>query len=149
MSIVVIRGPKLSAVAGTMPLALPREVLGGLVDRAVGADRTVSVRACSSEADVLHALLMARHARAEIVLLDPGSCVRSARLEKALNQLELPYIEVHDDSCECPEAVMAGPPGLRLALVNGYMAQSYTLALDIALEHLGCSEYMNDVHVGT
>lgn len=149
MSIIVIRGPRFSAAAGTMPRALPRQVLGGLVDRAVGADRTVSVRACSSEADVLHALLMARQARAEIVLLDPGSCVRSPQLEEALKRLGLPYIEVHDDSCECPEAVMSGQSGFRLALVNGYMSQSYTLAMDIALEYLGCSEYMNDVHVGT
>lgn len=149
MSIIVIRGPRFSAAAGTMPPALPREVLGGLVGRAVGADRTVSVRACSSEADLLHALLMARQARAEIVLLAPGSCVHSPQLEEALKRLGLPYIEVHDDSCECPEAVMSGQSGSRLALVNGYMAQSYTLALDIALEHLGCSEYMNEVHVGT
>ncbi|MGO4779986.1 3-dehydroquinate dehydratase, partial [Lysobacter sp. 2RAB21] len=28
-------------------------------------------------------------------------------------------------------------------------AQSYTLALAIALEHLGCAESGNDVHVGT
>ena len=149
MSIIVIRGPKFLAAAGTMSPALPREVLGGLVERAVGADRTVSVRACSSEADVLHALRMARQARAEIVLLDPGSCGRSAQLEDALKRLGLPYIEVHDDSCECPEVVMSGQSGFRLALVNGYRAQSYTLALDIALEYLGCSEYMNDVHVGT
>ena len=149
MSIIVIRGPRFSAAAGTMPPALPREVLGGLVGRAVGADRTVSVRACSSEADLLHALLMARQARAEIVLLAPGSCVHSPQLEEALKRLGLPYIEVHDDSCECPEAVMSGQSGSRLALVNGYMAQSYTLALDIALEHLGCSGYLNEVHVGT
>ena len=149
MSIIVIRGPETTGAIARMPPALPREVLSGLVDRAMYADKTIAVRSCSSEQDVLHSLEMARQSHAEIVLLDPGYCARSARLEAALARLGVPYIEVHDDSCECPEAVMNAHGSQRLALVNGYMAQSYTLALDIALEHLGCAECQSDVHVGT
>lgn len=149
MSIVVIRGPETSGNGARMPPALPREVVGGLVDRAMRADKTISVRSCGSEQDVLRSLEMAHRSHAEIVLLDPGSCARSVRLESALMQLEVPYIEVHDDSCDCPEASITQAGARRLALVNGYMAQSYTLALDIALEHLGCAESSCDFHVGT
>ena len=148
MSIVIIRGPDNSGAITCMPPPLPREVIGGLVDRAMQADKTIAVRSCSSEQDILHALDMARQAHAELVLLDPGSCARSLRLASTMQQAGLAYIEVHDDSCDCPEAVM-DPESGRLALVNGYMAQSYTLALDIGLEHLGYAECVSDLHVGT
>ncbi len=39
--------------------------------------------------------------------------------------------------------------GQRIASVHGYRAQSYTLALSIALEHLGCDAALHGIHVGT
>ena len=41
---------------------------------------------------------------------------------------------------------MTGP---RVAVVNGYQAQSYTLAMSMALEKLGCADCENDFNVGT
>ncbi|KAF1706910.1 type II 3-dehydroquinate dehydratase [Pseudoxanthomonas sacheonensis] len=149
MSIVIIRGPEASGLFPRTPPALPREVLGALVERAVCAGKTIAVRACGSEREVLHSLRIACRSRAEIALLDPGACVRSAHVQQALKDMDMPYIEVHDDSCDAPEATMRAGNGNRLAVVNGYMAQSYTLALDMALEHLGCAECECDVHVGT
>jgi 3-dehydroquinate dehydratase len=85
-----------------------------------------------------------------LLLLDPGACVpASEALRGALARLPMPYIEVHDDDMNALEPSIAPRCGPRLRLVHGYAAQSYTLALAIALEHLGCAESGHDVHVGT
>lgn len=149
MSIFIIRGPETLGQFPRTPTALPREVLSALVDRAVCAGKTIAVRACGSEQELLHSLRIARQSHAEITLLDPGACAQSAKVQQGLKDMAMPYIEVHDDSCDAPEATMHGGNPNRLAVVNGYMAQSYTLALDMALEHLGCAECECDVHVGT
>lgn len=149
MSIVVIRGPEAVGPFPRAPLALPREVLSVLVDRAVCAGKTIAVRACGSERELLHSLRMARESHAEITLFDPGACAQSAGVQQALDGISMPYIEVHDDSCDSPEPAMPNGNANRLAVVNGYMAQSYILALAMALEHLGCAECECDVHVGT
>ena len=149
MSIVIIRGPEAVGLFPRTPPALPGEVLGALVDRAVCAGKTISVRACASEQEVLHSLRIARQSQAEIILFDPGACAQSTQVQQALKDMAMPYIEVHDDSCDSPEGTMRAGNDNRVAVVNGYMAQSYTLALDMALEHLGCAECECDVHVGT
>ncbi len=149
MSIAVIRGPESDGPHFRTPHALPHEVLGTLVDRALCAGKTIAVRGCASEQELLHSLRMAQQSHAEIALLDPGACANSPRLRKALDEISMPYIEVHNDSCDAPEALMQAGNGHRLAVVNGYLAQSYTLALAMALEHLGCAECECDVHVGT
>ena len=66
-----------------------------------------------------------------------------------MKQLQVPYIEVHDDRAGALEGSLPANCGCRLGVVHGYGSQSYTLALSIALEHLGCAESENDVHVGT
>lgn len=149
MSIAVIRGPRSEGLFPRTPTALPHQVLGALVDHAVCAGKTIAVRGCASEQELLHSLRVAQQSHVEIALLDPGACADSPRLRKALDEMSMPYIEVHNDSCDAPEALMRAGNGRRLAVVNGYMAQSYTLALAMALEHLGCAECECDVHVGT
>jgi 3-dehydroquinate dehydratase-1 len=149
MSIVVIRGPEAAGLFSRAPLALPREVLSMLVDRAVCAGKTIAVRACGSEQELLNSLRMAHQSHAEITLLDPGACAQSTRVRQALEGISMPYIEVRDDSCDSPEPAMPDGNANRLAVVNGYRAQSYVLALAMALEHLGCAESECDVHVGT
>jgi hypothetical protein len=55
---------------------------------------------------------------------------------------------VHDDACDAPEPRLPPSPAC-LAVAQGYRAQSYTLALEMALEHLGCAECESERHVGT
>ncbi|MEA9825911.1 3-dehydroquinate dehydratase [Xanthomonas campestris pv. raphani] len=110
MSIMILRGPEAASSLVRGPQALPRAVITQLVRCAGDAGKTVALRACGSEQELLDALRVAGQARMEIVLIDPGSCVDSVR---------------------------------------GYCAQSYLLGLEIALEHLGCTEIQGDVHVGT
>ncbi|WP_162301141.1 3-dehydroquinate dehydratase [Xanthomonas prunicola] len=149
MSIVIMRGPEAALPLVRGPQPLPRAVIRQLVACAGDAGKTVAVRACGSEQELLDALRVAGQARMEIALIDPGSCVDSARLHRVLRDLPYPYVETHDDSVDRPERCLPHGLGQCIATVRGYCAQSYLLGLEIALEHLGCTEIQGDVHVGT
>ncbi|MFC3552215.1 type II 3-dehydroquinate dehydratase [Lysobacter cavernae] len=149
MSIVIIRGPEHSAHGNALPL-VPDVVRRSLTERAAAAGKTVELRICRSEAELVECLRRTRGDQAEFVLLDPGTCVRaSAAVRDVLDDLAVPYIEVHDDAPDVPERLISPVCGPRLTWVSGYGAQSYTLALSIALEHLGCSACESEFHVGT
>lgn len=85
---------------------------------------------------------MADHSRGEVTLLDPGACANSLRLQRLLPYLHNAYVEVHDDGAVAEPCLPAGV-GQRLGIAAGYGAQSYVLALDIALDHLGLAEQAN------
>ncbi|MBU8978036.1 type II 3-dehydroquinate dehydratase [Lysobacter sp. MMG2] len=124
---------------------LPREVVSQLAGRASQAGRTIAVRGCRDVAEMVERLRRVDGKGTEFLLLDPGARADDA-LGAALEEVRIPYIEVHADD------VRAHAPSIgrhRLDVVDGYGAQGYLLALSIALEHLGCAECENDVHVGT
>ncbi len=148
MSIFIIRGPEAAGQLIRTAAALPSPVLRGLVDRAIDAGTSIAIRACGSEQELLDALRIADHCRGEVTLLDPGACAASPRLIALLPQLHNAYVEVHDSGLRGEVCIPAGL-GQRLAVAEGYGAQSYTLALEVALEHLGLAEACNRVHVGT
>jgi len=151
VSILILRGPQggVSEVDPRAP-ALAGAVRATLVERAAIAGKALALRSCRSEDELVECLQAMRAANTELLLLDPGACVpASEALRGALARLPMPYIEVHDDDMNALEPSIAPRCGPRLRLVHGYAAQSYTLALSIALEHLGCAESGNDVHVGT
>lgn len=150
VSILILRGPNTDAAVDSMVPPLAGEVRATLVERAAGAGKALTLRSCRSESELVECLRGMRAANAELLLLDPGACLpASAELRGALQQLPVPYIEVHDDHMNALEPSLTPDCGRRLRLVHGYSAQSYTLALSIALEHLGCAESGNDIHVGT
>ncbi|MEA9566760.1 3-dehydroquinate dehydratase [Xanthomonas sp. WHRI 8932A] len=149
MSIMIVRGPEAVSPRVRGPQPLPRAVIRQLVQCAGDAGKTVALRACGSEQELLDALRVAGQARMEIALIDPGSCVDSVRLHRVLAALRYPYVETHDDSTDRPERCLPAGLGGCVAIVRGYCAQSYLLGLEIALEHLGCTEIQGDVHVGT
>lgn len=148
MSLLLIRGPERRAHGSEPPPPLPARVMRALAERAAAAGKTLAVRVCANEAEYLHALEGARLARTELLLLDPGSAATSARLHAAVDRAGIPYIEVHDDDCDAPEPRLPPSRGC-LAVAQGFCAQSYTLALEMALEHLGCAECESERHVGT
>jgi 3-dehydroquinate dehydratase len=142
VSILILRGPNAGTAVDSM--------VPPLVERAADAGKAIAVRSCRNEGELIECLRGMRAANAELLLLDPGACLPvSDNLRGALEQLSVPYIEVHDDDMNALEPSIAPDCGQRLRLIHGYAAQSYTLALAIALEHLGCAESGNDVHVGT
>ncbi|RBG73193.1 3-dehydroquinate dehydratase, partial [Xanthomonas oryzae pv. oryzae] len=136
----IMRGPEAAMPLVRGPQPLPRAVIRQLVACAGDAGKTVALRACGSEQELLDALRVAGQARMEIALIDPGSCVDSARLHRVLRDLPYPYVETHDDSVDRPERCLPNGLGHCIATVRGYCAQSYLLGLEIALEHLGCTE---------
>lgn len=140
MSIFIIRGPEAAGQLIRTAQPLPGPVLKALVHRAIDAGTTVAIRACGSEQELLDALRVADHSRGEVTLLDPGACVGSLRLQRLLPHLHNAYVEVHDDDCRTPEECLPAGVGDRIGVAHGYCAQSYMHALEIALDHLGCSE---------
>lgn len=148
MSILVIRGPERHDNLTSAPSPLPPSVLGALVQRAGCAGQTLAVRSCGSATEVLTALRLANEWGVRATLLDPGSLTDHPLLHRAVQGLTHPYVEVHDGAGE-QEPSFPASTGRRLAVVDGYGARSYALALEIALEQLGCAECECDVHVGT
>lgn len=146
MSILVIRGPERHDALTSPPPPLPPSVLGALVQRAGCAGQTLAVRSCGSTTEVLTALRLANEWGVRATLLDPGALTDHPLLQRAVQGLAHPYVEVHDT---LDEGVLPAATGRRLAVVDGYGARSYALALEIALEQLGCAECECDVHVGT
>jgi 3-dehydroquinate dehydratase-1 len=145
MTIVMIEGPD---AAGGRPG--DSTVRAALAERAARAGQALRHIRCEDEAQLLERLAGIDRGQADIILLDPGRRAGAApRLLHALGELEVPYIEVHGDSHDRPEPVLPDDAGPRVAVVNGYAAQSYTLAMSVALEALGCADSENEFNVGT
>lgn len=144
MAIVMIQGPD-----GGESSAPTEAVHAALGERARHAGQVLLHYRCGSEQQLVDRLARIDRGQADIILLDPGEGAGSARLCDTLGHLEVPYIEVHGDSHDRPSAVIPEGAGTRVALVNGYAAQSYTLAMSLALESLGCADSENDFNVGT
>lgn len=151
MSIVIIRGPDAPLDQPRTPLsqALHAEVVTALVDRAVCAGKALAIHACASEQELLHVLADLQRDPPEILLVDAGSGIDTPQVSQALRNVRVPFIEIHDDSSARLEAELRDPPPSRVGVVHGYMAQGYTIAMSMALEHIGCAESESLVHVGT
>ena len=148
MSIVMIRGPEDPDPERSG--AIPDAVYKTLSRCAADAGKALMIYSCGSEEELVERLRQTRRDNADIVLLDPGRCAQaSERLRDALAQLQVQYIEVHDDRYGAMDPVIPSGNGPRAAVVNGYAAQSYVLAMWIALERIGCADCANDIHVGT
>lgn len=142
MAIVMIQGPDAGrgGMAGCVQDALDA--------RAQAAGQSLVQVRCSDAGQLVERLARIGREGADIILLDPGHCASDDRLQATLQHLAVPYIEVHPGRHDATQArpAQAGP---RVAVVDGYQAQSYSLAMSLALETLGCAESENDVHVGT
>jgi 3-dehydroquinate dehydratase-1 len=144
MSILFIEGPE----AASKPRR-SEAMLATLAQRAARNGRELRVVRCGTAAALAESLRQGATGSAEVLLLDPNTCVPPGpEVVAALRGLSVPFIEVHDDSPSAPEPALHGHVGSRLALVQGYGAQSDTLALAIALERIGAEE-AGDVAVGT
>jgi len=148
MSIFIVRGPEGSGPQQRAAAALPGEVMKSLVHRALDSGTSLAVRNCRCEQELLEALCAADHANGEVTLLAPGACVHSARLKRLLPHLHNAYVEVHEDDAGTLEACLP-LTAQRIGVAQGFRAQSYALALEMALEHLGCNDLGDRVHVGT
>lgn len=148
MSIAIIVAPQRSDIQTCAAISPLR--LSDLVERAANAGKVIALRRCESDAEVVESLRCANDAHAEFVIFDPGeSASRSASVRAMLSAFEVPYVEAHDDDFGALEPALARDCGPRLGLIQGYGSLSYSVALSIALEHLGCSDAGNDYHVGT
>lgn len=128
MSIAIIRGPEPIRLASSVPVGIPQAVIAALLDNAAQAGKTIALRTCLSESELVESLGHANQDRFEFVMLDPGECAGSEPLGAALKQLAMPYIEVHDDCGELEPTLAAADCGRPLKVIQGYGSQSYTVA---------------------
>ena len=151
MSIMLVRGPDeiVPAPISDVSHVLHSEVIVSLLDSAASAGRTLSIRACESDRELLDVLAKIQHQPPEFLLLDPGAGLRDPAVCEALRCIAVPHIEIHDDACAALEPELREPSSTRVAVVHGYQAQGYTLAMAQALEYLGCAECESHYHVGT
>lgn len=149
MSIFIVRGPEGRGPLQHAAAPIPDVVMRSLVHRALDTGTSIAVRNCHCEQELIEALCAADHSNGEVTLLAPGACVHSERLQRLLPRLRNAYVEVHDDDGHALEPRLAPQGPQRLGVAQGFRAHSYVLALEMALEHLGCSEAGNRVHVGT
>ncbi len=139
MGIVIIRGPG---------APLPGAVLAALVERAADAGTALAIRSCPTADDVAGALAASGRDGTAFVVVDPGPTIGHRVVVDGLRNLRVPYVEVHDDVWGEFEPHLEGDVPNRRAIVHGYAAQGYTLAMAMALEHLGRAERALDCHVG-
>jgi len=149
MAIFIVRGPDASGALLQACTPLPSPVMSALVRRALDVGISVAQRNCRSEQELLDSLCAADHNPSDVILLAPAACVHSARLQRLLPRLRNAYVEVHDDASDAPQSCLPAHLGQRLGIAQGYCAQSYVLAMELALEHLCCSDVGDRVHVGT
>lgn len=151
MSILILRGPDAANPKSRPPLsqALHADIVTSLVDRSVCAGKALAIRSCGSALELVDALSELQHEPLEILLVDAGTAIGAGQVSDALRQLRVPFIEIHNDSSAQWEAELQDPPANRIAVVHGFKAQSYTLAMSMALEHLGCADCESTFHVGT
>ncbi len=149
MAIFIVRGPEACDVQVPGCRPLPGPLMTALVLRALDACISVAQRSCRSEQELLDTLCAADHCPGDILLLAPAACVHSPRLQRLLPRLHNAYVEVHEDDPHAPQARLPANLGHRLGVAQGYCVQSYALALELALEHLCCSDAGERVHVGT
>ena len=149
MAIFIVRGPDACDALLQAAVPLPRQVMNALVHRALDVGISVAQRNCHSEQELLDALCAADHNQDDVILLAPAACVHSQRLQRLLPRLRNAYVEVHEDTSGAPQSCLPEHLGHRLGIAQGYCAQSYVLAMELALEHLCCSDIGDRVHVGT
>lgn len=146
MTIVMIQGPHEASLTNGAADAMQ----AALSERARSAGQTLVHLRCDTQAQLIERIARIDRGQADLILFDPGRCARDpAALRPVLRDLDVPYIEVHDDGHDRLDPALPGDSGQRVALVSGFGAQGYTLAMSMALETLGCAESENDVHVGT
>lgn len=142
MAILMIHGPDDRRMPATGPMQ------DALNERAQAAGQALVQVRCDDARQLVERLARIEGDGADIILLDPGRCTRDTALHATLEHLAVPYIEVHADRHDRPEPQLpAGGP--RVAVITGYEAQSYTLAMSLALETLGCADCENEFNVGT
>lgn len=140
MSVLVIQGPH--RAAPTDVPASPRD-FDLLAEKVRKAGRVMEVLRCASAAGMVRCLTQARAPRVDIVLLDGGEldaldCARHQRpLRAALDQLTVPYIELHDDAGRDLESrVRPTHCALAVIVMSHDLARSYAVGLGIALRRL-------------
>ncbi len=137
VSIVIVHGPHGGGHS------LSTDLLSHLRQQAFEAEHTLELQACGALRDFIARVGSARSEVIEFVLLDPGSLAPEMRahpeagLGKAIDDLRVPYIDVHDtfgNGLECCTGLHKPP--VATVIINGNIESSYRIGLRLALRRL-------------
>ncbi|MHA6203430.1 type II 3-dehydroquinate dehydratase [Dyella soli] len=145
MSILIVHGPH---AAGHSPT---QDLLRQLQQQAHAAGRMLELRTCGDLRDFVVQVCAANSDRTDMVLLDPGDLSPQIRahpeagLADALDQLDAPYIEVHEAfGAELERGASIHHAPVATVIINGNIASSYRIGLSIALRQLAADHRRND-----
>ena len=140
MSILVIQGPHRNTGGRA---SSPKALIESITGRAGSLGISVLSRTCSSIADMSKCLGKSCPKDVEMVLLDSGDLEtadldkNSGELRSAIDHLQPPYIEVHDDCAQAlePRLQLNHSPMVTVIIKNN-LKESYALAMAIAAMRL-------------
>jgi len=122
------------------------DVLRHLQQLAHAAGRTLELCPCGGLRDFVAQVRAAKRSHAEFMLLDPGELAPQlkahpdAGLHEALDELDAPYVEVHDESdAELDRAAGSHHAPLATVIIQGDIGSSYRIGLGIALRQLAAA----------
>lgn len=138
MNLLILEGPHASSAPGA---AMAPSALRGLRARARTCGHRVFHCRCADTDALLTGLRACAALDVRMLLLDAGDLAANApalpALRESLEQLPMPYIEVHDDSAQVLESRLdLRHPPLATVVFNRDRVQGHVLALSIALRRL-------------
>jgi 3-dehydroquinate dehydratase-2 len=135
MSIRIIQGPHAQSPC--------TEVLHQLQQLATAAGRTLELCPCGCLPDLIDQVRATEAGTTEFMLLDLGDLAYQAKnhpeagLDGALDELNTPYVEVHEESgAELDLSIGLHHAPIATVIIHGDIGSSYRIGLGIALRQL-------------
>lgn len=141
MNLLILEGPQPASTAGA---AMAPRALRDLQARAHACGHHVFHCHCPSPDALLTGLRACAALDVRMLLLDSGEIAANdpalPALRDLLDQLSMPYIEVHDDSAQVLESRLdLRHPPMATVVFNRDRHRGHALALSIALRRLGAT----------
>jgi 3-dehydroquinate dehydratase-2 len=145
VSILIVHGPH------TTSSSLSPELQRELQKRADAAGRTLELRACDDLQSLVVQVCAAKSDTTEFVLLGPGDLVQQVRAHPeagfadALDKLDAPYIEVHEEfGAELEHGAGLHNTPIATVIISGNIGSGYRIGLSIALRQLDAERRRTD-----
>ena len=142
-AILVLHGPNLNLLGTREPGLYGNNTLPAINDslthQATTAGHSVSFLQSNAEADLINRIHQAGNDGTAFLLFNPGAFTHtSIALRDAILGVKLPFIELHLSNVYAREAFRQKSyfSDIAAGVICGFGANSYTLAMQAAIEHL-------------
>jgi len=142
-SILVLHGPNLNMLGLREPQHYGSATLDSinqsLASKAKSAGIALETFQSNSEADLVTKIQSLATHKVDFVIINPAAFTHtSVAMRDALSAVKVPFIEVHLSNVFAREAFRHHSyfTDIAVGIISGLGAQSYTLALDYAIQHI-------------